>query len=405
MPGEYALTGRRDVNVSKTVGHNTGMISNRLNNALTSTNRKFDMNEINDAKESLKLLNMKMGSNFGGMNNNFAPKLNANKYESSLPNKNTDNHGNTNNNFKKTFQPNFDEQENDSYQHNNGVKSHYNNNKVQNTQSTINKRTTNITYKQDNTFQNQKHNQVSYKKQEVIELDDDRPAFVAKNKDEEEEEYPEYDGEDRLECNSCGRKFKEDVLPKHAKVCKKVFVQKRKAFDTKKQRILDSEHATMLKRAEFEEKKNKNKVGAKMSSTGTGLGNGAKKPKWQKQSEELRAIAKANKTTTDFPQVGGNKFGNQKGGNGKMGNTNYNYKPSVITEDYTHCSMCNRRYNEQAYNKHMPTCERRAKESELKKRTSNILMPVLSKNSSSKIGYPTLGNNSKLNLNVKFGKK
>ncbi len=42
--------------------------------------------------------------------------------------------------------------------------------------------------------------------------------------------------DDRIECNTCGRKFAEEALLKHSKICKKVFVQKRKVFDVKKVR-------------------------------------------------------------------------------------------------------------------------------------------------------------------------
>lgn len=35
----------------------------------------------------------------------------------------------------------------------------------------------------------------------------------------------------RIPCGSCGRKFNEQALAKHVKICKKVFVQKRKQFD------------------------------------------------------------------------------------------------------------------------------------------------------------------------------
>jgi hypothetical protein len=59
-----------------------------------------------------------------------------------------------------------------------------------------------------------------------------------------------------------------------------------------KKRIIDSEHAMMLKHKEFEDKK-KAKMGIKEA-------NNQKKQKWKKQSEEFRAIMRANKTTTDF---------------------------------------------------------------------------------------------------------
>jgi hypothetical protein len=36
-----------------------------------------------------------------------------------------------------------------------------------------------------------------------------------------------------VECSEgCGRKFKEDVLEKHEKICRKVFQDKRKVFDS-----------------------------------------------------------------------------------------------------------------------------------------------------------------------------
>ena len=35
------------------------------------------------------------------------------------------------------------------------------------------------------------------------------------------------------ECGSCGRSFKEEAFEKHSNICEKVFVQKRKVFNTK----------------------------------------------------------------------------------------------------------------------------------------------------------------------------
>ena len=34
-----------------------------------------------------------------------------------------------------------------------------------------------------------------------------------------------------IECGDCGRKFNEQAIIKHRKICKKVFVEKRKTFD------------------------------------------------------------------------------------------------------------------------------------------------------------------------------
>jgi DNA-binding transcriptional regulator GbsR (MarR family) len=70
------------------------------------------------------------------------------------------------------------------------------------------------------------------------------------------------------------------------KICDKVFQAKRKAFDSKKKRVIDSEHATLLRRSELEEKK-KSKIAQNVK-------NG--KPKWKRQSDELRSVLKMNNT-------------------------------------------------------------------------------------------------------------
>lgn len=99
------------------------------------------------------------------------------------------------------------------------------------------------------------------------------------------------DGE-RIPCQSCGRKFREEALYKHQKVCKKVFVTKRKAFDIKKKR-LDGEAAAMLKYKEIEERKK-----GKFGNNNNNINQKNKGPKWKKQSEEFRAILKANRNVT-----------------------------------------------------------------------------------------------------------
>lgn len=88
-------------------------------------------------------------------------------------------------------------------------------------------------------------------------------------------------------------------------------------------------------------------------------------------------------------------YGKSAGG---MGGSSYANIPSAITDDYTHCNMCNRKYNEQAYMKHLPTCERRTKEAMMK----NKLKPSGGNNINTNGTYSY---SNKPNLNVKFGKK
>jgi len=112
----------------------------------------------------------------------------------------------------------------------------------------------------------------------------------------DEVEAPEPDDDedgDRVPCTTCGRKFREEALMKHTKVCKKVFASKRKAFDIKKKR-LDGEAAALLKLKEMEERK-KGKFGNNNNNMKP------KGAKWKKQSEEFRAILKANRTVSNMP--------------------------------------------------------------------------------------------------------
>ena len=111
---------------------------------------------------------------------------------------------------------------------------------------------------------------------------------------------------------------------------------------------------------------------------------GEKKKK--KQSEEFRSILKANRGLS-FNNIGssskyGSSYGNSssysrggmssktgirsKGGMGMGGMGMPSYTPSAISDDFTLCKFCNRRYNDEAYNKHLPGCERRYKEAQIR---------------------------------------
>jgi hypothetical protein len=96
----------------------------------------------------------------------------------------------------------------------------------------------------------------------------------------------------RVPCKDCGRKFKEDNIAKHEAVCKQIFCQSRRKFDAKKKRVLDSEHAVLLKKKEKDEKQNNN-LKAKNKN----------KDKWKKSSEEFRAMVKMGTTGEGFGSI------------------------------------------------------------------------------------------------------
>ena len=219
-------------------------------------------------------------------------------------------------------------------------------------------------------------------------------------------------------CPHCGRKFNEISYPKHVKNCQKVFQKKRKAFNTQKQRFVDSEQASLMKMGAMQAKKN-----PKLNKPKGGI------PKWKLQSMEFRAICnpgKANKIRKEMG-LGNNMMNNNMGmGNNIKGGKNISKSvktggyggmgmgggfgygmdnmnmgggfPSVTPMDYTHCQYCNRNYNEEAYNKHLNGCRRRYEEAQMRnKLAKKPLAKTQIKNTYGKgqINYPMYGANKK----------
>lgn len=101
--------------------------------------------------------------------------------------------------------------------------------------------------------------------------------------------------------------------------------------------MINSEQAQLVKRQELSEKK-----GGNINK---------KKANWKAKSEEFRAAMKVGQMI-------------------KSGKIDVKSIPitssSSIYSDYVHCKYCNRRYNEQAYNKHINHCMSKAKDSLLR---------------------------------------
>ncbi|EAR95371.1 A C2HC-type zinc-finger protein (macronuclear) [Tetrahymena thermophila SB210] len=139
------------------------------------------------------------------------------------------------------------------------------------------------------------------------------------------------------ECpEGCGRRFAPEALEKHAKICKKVFQQKRKKFDTKKQRINDEEHEQILQQAQMEEKMRNQYASKNKQPAKTNTQQQDKKSKWRMQSEQFRAVLRSNKggeQAQDIPQY----------------------------DDRIECPHCKRKFQESSYNKHEQICANRAK--------------------------------------------
>lgn len=137
------------------------------------------------------------------------------------------------------------------------------------------------------------------------------------------------------ECNDCKRKFNEEVYDKHIKICKNVFIKKRKSYNIKEKRVINDEHKEILNNAN--RKQNKSKVKEKdVIKTA--------KKNWKAKSEMFRMAIK----------VDDNKIKNNI-------NDNININIQNDIDILKYCSLCKRKYNDSVYDKHLPTCEKKAK--------------------------------------------
>jgi hypothetical protein len=93
------------------------------------------------------------------------------------------------------------------------------------------------------------------------------------------EEAPRDDGV-REPCSSCGRKFNSAALAKHERICQKVFVDKRKAFDVKEQRKAEGMQEVEAEAAYNKPFGRQAKKGAAKKEPAKPLP-GAKIPKWK----------------------------------------------------------------------------------------------------------------------------
>lgn len=170
--------------------------------------------------------------------------------------------------------------------------------------------------------------------------EDERPAFAQKGQKDSNPGIPNVDEDDgtRVECpEGCGRKFNEEALEKHVKICKKVFQTKRKEFDSAAMRQPEDENG-------YVQKPSKNKKQPPKSNAAAG---NDKKSKWRAQSEAFRAGIRAGK--------GEELSAEQK-------------QALAAAEDASmiKCPCCGRKFNETAGKRHIPVCQAKAKNEAMK---------------------------------------
>jgi len=130
-----------------------------------------------------------------------------------------------------------------------------------------------------------------------------------------------------IKCSDCNRKFNSKAFEKHSKICKKVFVEKTKVFDSSKQRqISESINVTKKDSPKIEDKPLR------------------KIPKWKLQSEQFRKAMKSCKdqTSNDDNIIGYNIPKDQ------------DYDDA---DDRERCPFCKRKFNSDVLKRHKPFCE------------------------------------------------
>lgn len=143
------------------------------------------------------------------------------------------------------------------------------------------------------------------------------------------------DEADLIECpEGCGRKFKEEALEKHVRVCKKVFQTKRKQFDSAAARKTDEQLELEVM------KPKKGGLNRRQPPPSTKQQQGGV-PKWKQQSEALRAGLRAAR---------GEELSHSE-------QQALNQQSKAHDDGLTPCPGCGRKFSEKAAEKHIPFCQ------------------------------------------------
>lgn len=209
---------------------------------------------------------------------------------------------------------------------------------------------------------------------------------------------------EQLECPDCGRRFNPAPYERHVKICAKVFLQKRKVFDSTKMRTKDDpELAKLAQQALKKEKQQQQKMAQQMkaaASSNRNDGNGVRKmdssgrtsdlyhePPPSHQNDSNIAKSKSSKpkqSSVDTEEGVGNKSSKWKDQSKAFREAMRAARqvtqaiaegkplpPPVISApdpSLIPCPHCGRRFSEKAAERHIPQCQNiKAKPSSLKR--------------------------------------
>ncbi|KXJ24798.1 zinc finger C2HC domain-containing protein 1C [Exaiptasia diaphana] len=121
---------------------------------------------------------------------------------------------------------------------------------------------------------------------------------------------------DLTPCTICGRKFATERLGRHAKICNKNSKTKRKAFDVQKQRVSGMEHAKYVLTGDYKKEPPK-----------------PKKADWRVQHENFIKTIRYAKGASNEPP------------------------PVIENPHYVACPYCERKFNPETAERHIPRCK------------------------------------------------
>lgn len=180
-----------------------------------------------------------------------------------------------------------------------------------------------------------------------------------------------------ITCPDCGRHFNEQAFSHHSNVCKKVFGQARKPFDSRKHRIQGTDMEAVAPKKPPPSKMQRPASMRSMQADSTGGVSSMPKSKgsnWKNKSSAFRdAIREARQISI------AERHAKEKGIPLAAA-----LPPAIIRspddplyDDYVQCPHCGRKYNQTAGARHIPQCKNIfAKPSRLIKGTGHAAVPV-----------------------------
>lgn len=127
-----------------------------------------------------------------------------------------------------------------------------------------------------------------------------------------------------VNCSLCNRHFAAERIDKHTVICQKTKSKARKVFDSSKQRLEGTEAASVPRRSNQPQTK---------SSKGN----------WRQTHQDFIRSIRAAKQVTKHMQNGGKA-------------SDLPPPPPSLNPDYVHCQYCDRRFNPEVAQRHIPKC-------------------------------------------------